>query len=357
MSYRCKLTRLGINLLLICSLCYVFCASNSAKESIQQALSLCLGPLLSALFPFLVLSNLLFVCDAHQLLGRWCSFPAKLIGVSSPGAGSALLMGCTGGFAPACVTLRRLYENQELSAQQCTALLPLCLSIGPSFVVLTVGGFFHSPFLGWILYLAQMMACLVCGMVYRFFTSRPLPIPSDSKSITRAPVPPTFSSSIADAALSFVKLSGCILFFSFLSGALQFFLPEALHAPLSLCMEVSSGCAYAAHQTPYGLYLCSIVLSFLGLSALIQIRSILPKAVSLRPFLLLRPLHAAISVFIVHTAMQYLPAEAVYSSVTPDIFLRQRSSPLAALILFLLLCRLAVCLADIMKWYSQKSLL
>lgn len=355
MSYRRKLTRLGINLLLILSLFFVFGNSDSAKASIQNALSLCLGPLLAALFPFLVLSNLLFVCDAHQLLGRLCSLPAKWMGVREPGAGSAILMGCTGGFAPACVTLRRLYENKELSAQQCTALLPVCLSIGPAFVVLTVGGFFRSQVLGWILYLAQITACLVCGLFRRFIAADPAPPVDAPKKGSISTV--SFSFSLSDAALSYVKLSGCILFFSFVSDALKAFLPKALHTPVSLCMEVSAGCAYAAQQTPYGLYLCSIVLSLLGICAWIQIRSVLPQEISLRSFLMLRPLHALVSVIVVHFLVQHLPAEAVYSSIAPDIFLRQRGSVLTAFLLFLLFCRLASCLADIIDWNSQKSLL
>ncbi len=328
-----------------------------SRKAIQQSVTLCLDQLLVALFPFLVLSNLLFVCNTHQYLGRLFSLPAKWAGVSKSCAGSAVLMGFVGGFAPAAVTIGNLYKTKFLTAQECSALLSLCLCTGPSFTVLTIGTFWGNLQIGWILFLAQLIACILCSIVQRFF----FPIAKSASAEPLAESEPakvtSFSAALENATLAYLKLCGCIIFFGFLSAGLAAYLPSPFDTLSLLFMEVSTGCLHASHIAPYGLYISACIISTLGVSALIQIRALLPKEISLKPYFLLRPLHMGISVMLVKVFTLYLPETPTYNSLAPTILLRERTSFLPALFLFIILCRLAALLSTLSNWKSKHSVL
>lgn len=355
MSFRKELSRLGIIVLFGASVFFVFAQPEIVSSVMTKMLSLCGGSLLAALFPFLVLSNLLFICDAQELLGKPFAWLARIVRIRTPSAGIPILLGCTGGFAPAAASVKMLYERGSLSAGQCSVLLPLCLCIGPSFLVNTLGPCFHSSALGWCLYLAQWIACIVCAFFLRLFyrpkveplESHPLPHSSDM----------TFPLAISNAAVSYLKLCGCVLFFALLSAEVTAFFPNALGNALSMGLEISSGCLSAAQSSPYGLYLCSGLISLLSVSALLQVRTLLPENISLLPFLLLRPLHMGISLLVIRLCVSHLPAQSVYSSLAPDIFLRRRIPLLPMLLLFLLLCRFATLLSRLTDRKSHAPVL
>ncbi len=353
MSFYKQVSRFGIATLFGASVFFVFAQPDIVSSVMEQTLALCIGPLLAALFPFLVLSNLLFICDAQTLLGKPFAWIARIVGIRTSDAGVPVLLGCTGGFAPAAASLKTLYQRGILSAGQCSALLPLCLCIGPSFLVNTLGACFHSAALGWCLYTAQWIACLVCGVCLRlFYHPKDAPLKCDTAPVESAM---TFPQALSNASISYLKLCGCILFFAFLSAGMTAFLPGPVGKFLSMGLEISSGCVAAAQVSPYGFYLCSALISCLSLSALLQIRTLLPAEISLVPFLLVRPLHIGVSLLVVHLWLPYLPAQSVYNSLAPDIFLRQRIPVLPAVILFLLFCRLAALLSRLTSWKSPDS--
>lgn len=356
MISRRDLPHIGIVFLFLLSVLFLFTQPKLVSDAIRQSLTLCTGPLLTSLFPFLILSNLLFVCNTHLCLGRFFCLPAKLVGIHNPSAGSPLLMGYTGGFAPAAVTLRNLYKSRTLSAQECTALLPICLCPSPAFVVVTVGDFFHNRQLGWILYFSQIFACLGCGLVYRLFHHIDQTASIGSPSPAANAAAPSFPDAISNATLTYGKLCGCILFFGFLSACLSHYLPQPFCSLVSFSMEITSGCLYAAQIAPHGIYLCCCAISLLGISAWIQLRALLPKEISLKPFLLLRPLHMAFSMGFLWVMLRCLPVADVYNSLAPAILLRHRTSPLYGILLFFLLCRLAALLSKLPDWKKSHSM-
>lgn len=357
MISRSNIQHFFITLLFVFTVFFAFSQPELSRNAILQAVDLCFNQLLVALYPFLVLSNLLFVCNTHQFLGRFLSWPAKLAGVSKPCAGSAVLMGFTGGFAPAAITLRNLYQSRALTAQECSRLLSLCLCTGPSFTILTIGSFWGNMQIGWMLFAAQILACLVCSGMQRLFF--PLPQSDTSEPLANladAPTP-TFSSALENAAFAYVRLCGCIIFFRFLSAGLAAYLPYPFNSISTFFMEVGSGCLQAAHIAPYGLYLSACIISTLGISALIQIRALLPKEISLKPYLFLRPLHIVVSMLFVKLFTLFLPESPTYNSLAPTILLRKRAPLLPMLFLFIILCRLAALLSTLSNWKSKHSVL
>ena len=137
----------------------VFAAPQRCADALHAGLVLCGGPLLVSLFPFLIVSALLMGCGAGPLLGFAFQPAARVIGVRAKAAGSVLLIGFLGGFAPAAAAAAQAVRTGQLTPRQTSALLPACVCSGPSFVILTVGEqMLGSRALGVRLFAAQLLA-------------------------------------------------------------------------------------------------------------------------------------------------------------------------------------------------------
>ena len=86
----------------------VFAAPQTCAEAFRQGLALCGGPLLVSLFPFLVVSALIMRSGAGEVLGVLLWPVVRCIGLCSRSAGSVLLIGLVGGFAPAAAAIAGL---------------------------------------------------------------------------------------------------------------------------------------------------------------------------------------------------------------------------------------------------------
>ena len=139
MSKSCKPLHPGLFLLGAATAALVFAAPQTCAEAFRQGLALCGGPLLVSLFPFLMVSALIMRSGAGEVLGVLLWPVVRCIGLRSRSAGSVLLIGLVGGFAPAATATAEAVRSRELTPQEASALLPACICSGPSFVILTVG--------------------------------------------------------------------------------------------------------------------------------------------------------------------------------------------------------------------------
>ena len=99
---------------------------------------------------------------------------------------------------------------------------------------------------------------------------------------------------IAEAAVTYCKLCGFILYFRLLVGGLGALLPGS-SLPAAMLLEVCSGCDLAARSGRWASWLCCAAISLQGLSVLLQVRTICPPEISFRPLLLARALHLPLS--------------------------------------------------------------
>ena len=116
-----------------------FAVPEVCAAALREGLTLCSGPLLLSLFPFLVVSRLLIQCPESDLLALPFRLAAWGIGIRTPCAARVLCIGFLGGFAPAASAAAQAVRTGQLTAEEADALLPACICSGPSFVVLTVG--------------------------------------------------------------------------------------------------------------------------------------------------------------------------------------------------------------------------
>ena len=145
-----------------------FLRPQAAMAGALQGMATCAHAVIPTLFPFLVLSGLIL----SGPLAQWAGFAlrpfTKLLGIRSKKAPAALLCGLLGGFAPGARAVGQLRRQNELSAAEAECLLVGAVCSGPAFVVGSVGtAMLGSRSSGWILYLCQAGAGLLCALIFR----------------------------------------------------------------------------------------------------------------------------------------------------------------------------------------------
>ena len=320
-----------------------FWAPEACAQALREGLQLCGGPLLLSLFPFLIVSTLLVCTGAGDLLGVLLRPLARLSGAKAPCSGGILLMGFAGGFAPAANAASQAVRSSKLSPGEAAALLPACICSGPSFVILTVGqGMLGSTGVGVRLFAAQaiagiLSAAVLCRM-FRPSESGDRPRPDPSKALP----PLRLDTVIADAAVTYCKLCGFILYFRLLAGGLGA-VASGLRLPAAMILEVCSGCDLASQAGRWASWLCCAAISLQGLSVLLQVRTICPPEISFRPLLISRLLHLPLSLGLFRLLL-CLPGGTVTAGAGLDqapVVLRRVPPDCAVLIL--LGCCLLVC--------------
>ena len=211
MSKSCKRLYPGLFLLGAATALLVFAAPLTCSVALLQGLALCGGPLLVSLFPFLVVSALIMRSGAGEVLGVLLWPVVRCIGLRSRSAGSVLLIGLVGGFAPAAAAAAEAVRSRELTPQEASALLPACICSGPSFVILTVGEqLLGSRTAGICLFAAQVLAGWLTAALLCRVRGIPEPLPAPPAAAQTAP-PPALEANLAQAAVTYRKVCGFVL--------------------------------------------------------------------------------------------------------------------------------------------------
>lgn len=322
----------------------VFAAPKVCAAALREGLALCGGPLLLSLYPFLIVSSLLAQCGA-SVLDRLMAPAASVIGLRAPAARSVLLVGFLGGFAPAAHAAAEAVRCGRLSPQEASALLPACVCSGPSFVVLTVGEqLLGSTELGVRLFLAQLLAGYLAAALLnrrpgRQSRSRAAALPKEETAFQE---PQSLDRVIADAAVTYLKLCGFVLYFRLLAAGVAVLLPARLAALPAILLEVSSGCDLASRTGLWASTLCCAALSLQGTSVLLQVRTICPPEISLEPLLKARLIHLPASLALFYLSMPEGAQEAFSTLCGRVTVPMQRVPPDCALLVFFVCC-FAVC--------------
>lgn len=317
-----------------------FAAPDACLNALREGLALCGGPLLISLYPFLVASTLLIQCPLGEALGLPFRPVARLIGIHAPCAGRVLLIGFLGGFAPAASAAAEAVRSGQLTPEEADALLPACVCSGPSFVVLTVGQFLlGSTTLGVLLFAAQVLAgYLSAALLARIGGRR---FPRHESMAAKVIQPLHLDVIVAVAAQNYLKLCGFVLFFRFVAAGVGSILPPAAGTACAMLLEVCSGCDLAAKTGYWASTLCCASLSVQGLSVLLQVRTLCPPEMTLRPLYTARALHLPLSLTLFYLLLP--GGETETFSTLCERVVPMRRVPLDCAGIVFLMCCLAVC--------------
>ena len=138
------------------------------RAAAAEALSLCAGSVIPALFPFLVVSSLLLSLVLGELLSPMrAGLGVPLFRVDGVGS-SALLLGLVGGYPIGAKTAADLYRGGRLSRPEAERLLAFCNNSNPVFLISVLGvGVFGSVRAGVWLWLIHLLSALLTGLLFR----------------------------------------------------------------------------------------------------------------------------------------------------------------------------------------------
>lgn len=312
---------------------------QAAVQGFTEGVRLCMGSLLPALFPFLVICELLSACSFSFPLLRTLG---RRLGLQNEAAVMALVASWLGGYAVCAKMTAALRQEGRINVRDGTLLLLLGCCSGPGFVVGYLGGLLlHNTSLGLLLYGMQLAAnLLAAACCFPFLPPSDISLqtpPADNKV-------PSLPQAISAAVSSCMNLCGCVVFFRVLQSVLTAFLPlPGWTEPfLSALCEITAGCAaFAAVGGWLRLYGICLALSLLGLSVWSQLRLLLQGQVSLRLLFFSRCLHALFFLPLVRAFLWTVPqGVTVYRSLSPRVIPLLRLPPDAAVVACVFLCAL-----------------
>ena len=282
-------------------------------DGARAGLSLCSGLVVPTLFPFMALSIFLCESPASETLGRMMSPLTRLLRLPKS-CGSILLAAAIGGYPSAAKCVSAAVKNGRLDRDTAGRMLTFCVNAGPPFLVSAVGtGIFGSTATGLVLLASQIASALVIGIAGALFAK--------GRHTGEAPCPayPSLSAcavhSVSSAAGAAFNMCAFIVIFSALAGLAEPLtslllggggIPAALTAGF---FEVTAGCAACGGLRGYaGPVAAAAIASFSGISVMFQTAGATEgSGVSLRGFLISRPLHAALTALICRALLGLFP--------------------------------------------------
>lgn len=243
--------------------------SKTALMSAAEGMELCLKTVVPSLFPFFLLSGIL----VRDLTGRRIPILGLLgnaLGMPE-GAEPLLISGFLGGYPVGAKAIRDAWAAGSLTKTDAERLLAFCNNAGPAFLFGMAAPMFSSPLAGWVLWGIHILSALTVGLL--------TPGKADGRMHPAAP----FSASITDGLKSALSVTaqvcGWVILFRILNGFLTrwflWLLPEAAQTAVTGVLELANGCLELSNieSERMRFVLCSAMLSFGGLSVLMQTHS------------------------------------------------------------------------------------
>lgn len=309
-----------------------FLRPAAAARGAANGLSLCAKSVIPAIFPLLVLSQILLTSRAASFFALPFRPYVRALKIGCREAASAVALGWLGGFACGAQSVSALYRAGAITRRDAELLLCCTVGSGPAFVVGAVGTLMLGSTAGGAALLSALLAANLCtGLVMSFF------LPSGGRSGTppSAGSPPAFADAVRSSVQSMLTLCGFVVFFAFACGVI---LPEGAGAAArwlaAVFLEVTNACeAAAAAGGGLRFYLCCASLSIMGASVFLQVRSLTPNDVRLFPLAASRLVHLPLSLFFSCILLALFPAARAAASPV------RTWMPLdAATAVFLMLC-------------------
>ena len=276
----------------------VFLFPSEVSNGIRRALSLAYQSLVPALFPFMILSDLLLSIDWRffdQIIGTRIG---KLFGVS-PIAARVIIIGCLSGFPIGAKLCADLYRQGKLSESEAQTTLHLASFCSPAFIIMGIGrGVLDSASLGTKIYWIILFSHLLSGLIFR--RSR-----KHSAETSRAYDRQTsfsLTESIEKAGLGCMKITAYLAFFSAVSSIISGFIKNnAIASVFAILFEIGSGASFIDANSRYATIILCGGIAFSGLSVAMQITSYAKQVgISMKTYYLGKILSCIFAAFFAH---------------------------------------------------------
>lgn len=307
-KYRSKKLGQPISIILLTFLVVYFliCMIYEPAHFISKALegiSAWAFNVLPSVLPFMFFTKVLSALDVMPTLTRPLSPISTKLFKTPPVSIYAFIMAILSGYPVGSKMVADLYLQGKITKEDAFKMSSFCSTSGPMFIVGAVGiGMFKSSKIGYILFLSHIVGAIINGLIFRNYRLKNsekdieenLQISTENKKMDIAEI-------VLNSTLSILSV-GCIITIFFI--VIECFSPILSLLPQNIAyffegiIEITKGCIdLATLQNKFlAVSLCSFVISFGGISTLLQSLTMLSKLkMPVKLFTLQKFLHACFS--------------------------------------------------------------
>lgn len=303
-------------LMSVLALALTFSHSELAISSMANGMRLCTSTVIPALFPFMVLSELIVSSGAAELVSRALGGIFQgIFGIRKEGC-VAFLLGVLCGFPIGTKSAVSLYENGKISKSELEHLITFCNGPSSAFLISAVGvSLFGSHRFGVMLYLAEIISAIITGIVGRFyFSHRKCAENSVVCGVKKKEREQTALQSIVCAvtssASSMLYICAFVVFFAAMTGILGKYadslgLPMSVRALMLGFFEMTGGVS-AASELPRNIScLCAAaIVGWSGLSVHFQLVSLCADhKIAYRPYFFAKLVRGALDLILISAGL------------------------------------------------------
>ncbi len=289
--------------------------TEAAANAVRTGLALCATSAIPALFPFMVISELLVKSGISALLSKTLGGPFEKLFSLPRAAFPPFFLGLVCGFPIGTRAALTLYDEGCLSKKDLERLLTFCNIQSSAFLISAVGSsLYGNRQFGIFLYLSAVASSVLIGIVTApRHTKRSVP---KSRSHNSTPLDiSTFTDAVTSSASGMLSICAYILFFSALIGSLSrllapLSLPNTLTAFLFGIFELTTGTSMAASiENPmFSASICAFLTGFGGISIGCQLLSFCRgRNLSLSPYFVCKLLQGIIMAFLAGIYVLFCP--------------------------------------------------
>lgn len=314
--------------ILVLTIYGAFLLLNSPNSSfgVKKGLSICVNSLIPALFPFMVLSNFAALSDLKDFFSKIFGAVGEKLFRCPKRYSFVLLFSLLGGYPVGAQLINNLFDSGEISVGEAERLLCFCVNCSPAFIINALGiGLLKSPKAGLIIWISEVLATLTTANFVGIKGLQKGKIPENSDSLSYISA---FTESVKKSSFAMLTICGFTAVFTAMKEILgdikavnifmNFIYEKFLFRFVTRnfweklfwgVFELNSG--IFSGKTCFNLMgLFAFLTAFGGLSVFFQIRSIVNKNISLKPFVISRFFMGFYSAFLTELIKKHFFPEA-----------------------------------------------
>ncbi len=138
------------------------------KNSAYNAIKVCITSVIPSLFCFIVITKIIVSSGfAYIISVPFGNFFYKLTGLP-PFTAGVYLMSFLSGFPSGAIAAADMYKNNVITRSDAERLIAISNNTGPALPVLLIGiNMFSSAYIGWVLFIIQILASLITSFVMK----------------------------------------------------------------------------------------------------------------------------------------------------------------------------------------------
>lgn len=311
---------------------------KASLKGVNDGLSLCYNKLISALYPFMLISSFSLKSGLINLITTPFEKPCNFLFSLPKEALGVILMSFLGGYPVGAKMTGELYERNVLSRKSAKRLIYSSVNPSLSFTLSYIGAYLYKSEKAGLIILSSIISA---NLLFCFFFSR-LKKESEfdytyekSKPYLKK-LPEAFFESIRESTFSMLTICGTVVIFSCMLSILDFLIKsENLKAVLFSFLEVTN--ALDKYANSFSLTFICFIVSFGGICVHFQIMpQLLKLKIKYGKFILYKLIISLMSFAICSILLYFFPCEIATSINTKtDIAISKAGIPVSVCLFFM----------------------